>query len=192
MQMDNTLYLLVGKSASGKTTIANILEKKCGDRQVQSYTTRPPRYDGEIGHIFVNDTEFDHLGEMVAYTEYNGFRYGTTSEQLDQCNIYVVDVPGVETLLERYRAERPIVVMYFNANVRTRIDRMIDRSDSDATIVSRIYNDEETDWADELSKLIWHHKNNMDKNVEMYTIDANKSIECVLAQVLCHTMKDEV
>ena len=190
--MNKSLCLFVGKSSSGKTTIANILEKKCGDKQVQSYTTRLPRYEGEIGHIFVSDADFDKLGEMVAYTEYNGFRYGTTKEQLDECTIYVIDVPGVETLLERYTENRPIIVFYFDANIRTRIDRMIERGDSDAAIVSRIYNDEASDWSEELSKLVWHHKNNLEKNIEMYTIDANKSLECVLAQVICHTMKGEV
>ena len=100
--MDNTLYLFVGKSASGKTTVANFLEKKHGFKQVNSYTTRPPRYEGEIGHIFIDDGDFDELGELVAYTEYNGFRYGTTAEQLDKCQIYVIDVPGIKTLLEKY------------------------------------------------------------------------------------------
>ena len=129
--MDNTLYLFVGKSASGKTTVANFLEQKHGFKQVNSYTTRSPRYEGEIGHIFVSDEEFDNLEEIVAYTEYNGHRYGTTAEQLDQCQIYVVDVPGVKTLLERYKTNRQIMILYFGANICTRIHRMIDRGDSD-------------------------------------------------------------
>ena len=53
--MSEPLFLFVGKSASGKTTVANMLEEKHGHVQVQSYTTRPPRYEGEVGHIFVND-----------------------------------------------------------------------------------------------------------------------------------------
>ena len=55
--MNNPLFLFVGKSASGKTTIANRLEEKYNHIQVQSYTTRPPRYEGEVGHIFVTDDE---------------------------------------------------------------------------------------------------------------------------------------
>ena len=172
--MDNTLYLFVGKSASGKTTVANFLEKKHGFKQVNSYTTRPPRYDGEIGHIFVNDTEFDNLGEMVAYTEYNGFRYGTTAEQLDQCQIYVVDVPGVKTLLERYKTDRKIVILYFSTNVCTRINRMIDRGDSDMAIISRLLQDEKEDWSDKLNDVVWHNKayyNNIVYLFDMYADD---------------------
>lgn len=156
--MDNTLYLFVGKSASGKTSVANLLEKKYNLKQVNSYTTRPPRYEGEIGHIFVNDTEFDNLGELVAYTEYNGFRYGTTAEQLDQCQIYVVDIPGLNTLIEKYKTNRKIIVLYFSANISTRIHRMIDRGDSDMAIISRLLQDEKENWHDQLDDILLQHK----------------------------------
>lgn len=182
--MNSPLYLFVGKSASGKTTVADILCDKLGFEAIQSYTTRQKRYDGETGHTFITDEEFDKLQDIIAYTEYNGHRYCATKTQLDLADIYVVDVPGVETLLSKYQSDRQIVVIYFNANIRTRIDRMIERHDADMAIVSRIYNDEEFDWEQELSKLVWHYKNNEDKNVEMYTIDANHNLENVLMQVL--------
>ena len=181
--MNNPLYLFVGRSASGKTTVANILESVGKYTQVQSYTTRPKRTEDEIGHTFITDEEFDELQEIVAYTEYNGFRYCATKNQLDEVNIYVVDIPGVQTLLEKYDSDRPIVVMYFDANIRTRIDRMVNRHDCDTAIVSRIYNDEEIDWQNELNKLVWHYKNNESKNVEIHIVDANQNLENVLAQV---------
>lgn len=192
--MDKPLYLFVGRSASGKTTVANILESVGKYNQLQSYTTRPKRTEDEVGHIFISDKEFDKLENIIGYTEYNGHRYCSTVEQLDAADLYVIDVPGVETLLERYQNDRPVVVVYFDTNIRTRIDRMVDRHDCDAAIVSRIYNDEEFDWENELNKLVWHYKNNVGKNVAMYRIDANHSLESVLSQVtsLVHnTMEDE-
>lgn len=180
--MDNTLYLFVGKSASGKTTVANFLEKKHGIKQVNSYTTRPPRYEGEIGHVFVNNTEFDNLGEMVAYTEYNGFRYGTTAEQLDQCQIYVVDVPGVKTLLERYKTNRKIVILYFSTNVCTRINRMIDRGDSDMAIISRLLQDEKEDWCDNLNDIAWQYRAFYGREVCVYTMYADDDFTSVVAR----------
>ena len=176
----DTLYLFVGKSASGKTTVANFLEKKHNLKQVNSYTTRPPRYDGEIGHIFVNDTEFDNLGKMVAYTEYNGFRYGTTAEQLDQCQIYVVDVPGVKTLMERYKTDRKIAILYFSTNVCTRINRMIDRGDSDMAIISRLLQDEKEDWSGKLNSIVWTYKTCYGREVCMYTMYADDVLESVI------------
>lgn len=185
--MNNPLFLFVGKSASGKTTIANILEQEYGYKQVSSYTTRPPRYDGEIGHIFVNDIEFNNLGEMVAYTEYNGYKYGTTAEQLDQCSIYVVDVPGVETLLERYETNRQIVIIYFHATVYTRINRMLNRHDSDMSIISRLLQDEKDDWSFQLDSLVW------DRDVEYHTINAdlNQAEVLEMVQYYMNYMEDE-
>ena len=180
--MDNTLYLFVGKSASGKTTVANFLEKKHGLKQVNSYTTRPPRYDGEIGHIFVSDTEFDNLGEMVAYTEYNGFRYGTTAEQLDKCKIYVVDVPGVKTLLERYKTDRKIAILYFSTNVCTRINRMIDRGDSDMAIISRLLQDEKEDWHDELNSVVWRYYTFYSRTIYLFDMYADDDLASVVTR----------
>lgn len=77
------IYLIVGPSGSGKTTIANELKATYGYKAVESYTTRPPRYEGERGHIFVSDEEFDALGPIIERTqqslehatEYIGFLY---------------------------------------------------------------------------------------------------------------------
>ena len=180
--MHNPLYLFVGRSASGKTTIANVLEEQYSLRQVQSYTTRAPRYQGEIGHVFVTEEEFGHLTHIVSYTEYNGNKYCATSELLDQCDIFVVDPPGVETLLEKYNTDRPIVALYFDANVHNRIGRMINRGDSDMQIVSRLYVDEEYDWEQVLKKTVWNYKNNFNKDVELYTVNANMDLYNVLDQ----------
>jgi guanylate kinase len=182
--MNKPLFLFVGRSASGKTTIADILEQKYNHKQVYSYTTRPPRHEGEIGHNFVSEEEFDNLGELVAYTEYNGYKYGTTVEQLNECSIYVVDVPGVETLLQRYQTDRPICVLYFDATVYTRINRMLDRHDSDMSIISRLLQDEKSDWYNQLDSLVWRYYRILNKNIELHSVNANGNQTSVLEMVL--------
>lgn len=182
--MNKPLFLFVGKSASGKSTIANLLEQKYGYKQVQSYTTRPPRYDGEPGHIFVTKEEFGNLGELAAYTLYNGNEYGTTFQQLEECDIYVIDIPGVETLLQKDKIKRPICVIYFDTTVRTRINRMVERGASDMEIVSRLYHDEEYDWEKKLDSLIWHYTKIDNKDVELNLVNANDNKESVLELVL--------
>lgn len=178
--MNEPLFLLVGKSASGKTTIANMLERQFSYKQVSSYTTRRPRYHGEIGHVFVSNEEFDALGEMVAYTEYNSNRYGTTAEQLDQCQIYVVDVPGIATLLERYNTYRPIVAFYFDTTTYTRINRMLERGDGDMMIISRLLQDEKDDWYKQLESLICKYYLDGGRNVYLHKINANMDLQQVL------------
>ena len=174
--MAKHLYLMVGKSASGKTTVANELETY-GFSQLWSYTTRPKRYEFETGHTFISDDEFNKLKNIIAYTEYNGNKYCCTKEQIDAADVYVLDVPGVETLLKNYTTNRMITVFYFDASVRTRIERMINRGDSDNAIISRLYNDEASDWEDDLMQVIAQYGHN---NVRFVRIDANQSVDVVL------------
>ena len=188
--MNNQLFLFVGRSASGKTTVAEKLVETYGCVQVYSYTTRKPRFDGEIGHVFIDDNEFDNLGELVAYTEYNGFRYGTTAEQLDKCSIYVVDVPGVETLLRNYQTDRPIVIIYFDSTVYTRINRMLDRHDGDTQIIARLLQDEKDDWYRQLDSLVWHYAKLENRVINLYQVDANGNLSDVIEQVLYYINKE--
>ena len=182
--MNKPLYLFVGKSGSGKTTIANALELH-GYKQVQSYTTRPPRYDGELGHIFVNQDEFDKLEDLVAYTKYGDYEYCATSNQLDECDIYVIDIPGVRTLLKKYKNEsRPIRVIYFNTTVSTRIERMVDRGDSDHHIISRLHIDEKSDWWSDLLDMEEHYYCTKNRNFLCVYIDANNDKSSVLKDVI--------
>lgn len=182
--MSNPLYLFVGKSSSGKTTVASKLETM-GFRQVCSYTTRKPRYEGEIGHRFVSSKEFDNLGELAAYTLYDGFRYGVTFEQLNECDIYVIDVPGVKTLLEKCKNyNRSIRVIYFDATTYNRIIRMINRGDSNAQVVSRLLQDEKDDWYKQLDSLVWHYANNENMDVMLHSVDANQTLSAVMTQVV--------
>lgn len=181
--MNKPLFLFVGKSGSGKTFIAEWLEFEYGYKSVQSYTTRPKRYENETGHIFISDEEFDKLENLAAYTEYNGYRYCTTSSQLDKYDIYVIDVDGVETLLKNYtNKSRPIYIIYFDSTIRTRIDRMVDRGDSDHQIVSRLYNDEYENWDDELICVVDYVSD--DRVFGPTFVDANRSKEEVQQEVL--------
>lgn len=190
--MNDPLYLFVGRSSCGKTTIANVLEDKFGYKQVYSYCTREPRFEGEPGHIFVSEEEFNDLGELAAYTFYNGNHYGTTLEQLNKCNIYVVDIPGVESLLKKLVNDtRPICIFYFDASVYNRILRMIERGDSDSMILARLLEDEKFDWFKKLDSLIWHYNNIVGKNIELYSINANSSQKAVTELVLYYMRKHE-
>ena len=189
------LHLFVGPSASGKTSVANELEKietfGFSDKniltrvnlfkQVRSYTTRPPRYENEDGHVFITDEEFDKLTNIVAYTTYNGYRYCTTKEQLDAVNIYVVDIDGVHTLFGNYITERQIYIWYFDTSVITRINRMLDRHDSDSAIVSRLLNDESYDWYDKLNTLVDYYQTFKNKeNIQLDRVDADKQLHEVV------------
>ena len=177
--MNKPLFLLVGKSASGKTTIANMLEAD-GYNQIQSYTTRLPRYENEPGHVFITNEEYDKLENIMASTVYNGNCYCTTLDQIKAADLYVVDCNGVRTLLDNYeQINRPIHIILFEANTYCRIQRMLERGDSDTQIVGRLLVDEEHNWYEQLKETICEHN----VKVPIHSIDADNDMQNVYVQV---------
>ena len=135
------IYLLVGESGNGKTSVANELETQYGLTSIQSYTTRPKRSDHELGHVFITENEFDKLTGLVAYTKFNGFRYGTTEDQVEQHELYVIDPYGVEYFKTHYHGNKNPYIIYIYATLKDRILRMRDRGDADTQILQRLMND---------------------------------------------------
>ena len=68
--MNDTLYLIVGKSGSGKDTVINKVCELFNYTKVISYTTRPMRTPDENTHIFVTDKDFNMAKDIVAYTRF--------------------------------------------------------------------------------------------------------------------------
>lgn len=134
----NSILLLVGASGSGKTTVANELCQRYGLKQIDSYTTRPPRYHGEAGHIFVSDDEFDRLENLVGFTNYNGARYCATAAQVEACDVYVIDPAGVEFFRTAYRGSKTVFVAELLVPDDVREQRMYQRGDSEEQIRSRL------------------------------------------------------
>lgn len=125
--MSKNIILLVGKSASGKTTITNSLEKNFGFKSLQSYTTRPKRTTNETGHTFVTNEEFNNLKDICAYGEFGGYKYCATKEQVDNSDIYVIDAQGVEYFKKYYHGKRKPRVVYISISPIKRFIRLVKR-----------------------------------------------------------------
>lgn len=94
-------FLFIGRTASGKSSIAKAVCEKMGLTQVVSYTTRPMRKSEKNGsdHIFITDEEVSQYeNDIAAYTEINGYKYFTTYDVIDKADIYVIDPIGVDNL----------------------------------------------------------------------------------------------
>lgn len=122
--MDKKIVLLVSESGGGKSSIAKYCEKQYGLKELKSYTTRPPRFNGENTHTFISDEEFDGLTDIVAYTEFDGHRYCSTKQQIENCDIYTVDPDGVEYLKAHYTGDAKFVVVYLQVSEKERFERM--------------------------------------------------------------------
>ena len=94
-------FLFIGRTASGKSSIAKAVCEKMGLTQVVSYTTRPMRKSEKNGsdHIFISDEDVPkYENDIAAYTEINGYKYFTTYDVIDNADVYVIDPIGVDNL----------------------------------------------------------------------------------------------
>lgn len=138
----SVIYLVVGPSGSGKTTLINKLCQTYGYTAIESYTTRPKRFKNERGHTFVTDEEFDKLKDkLVAYTEFDGHRYGATIDQVEQNDFYVIDEDGVDYFYHHYPGNKRIIILYIDCNDEECARRMKARGDSDEQIQRRLNKD---------------------------------------------------
>ena len=139
----NKLLLIVGESGAGKTAVSNYLEENFGLKILPSYTTRPPRYEGEKGHIFISEKEFDNIDakDMIAPVKYHGHRYCATKQQVEENDIYVIDLDGLKNMQRNYKGNKNIKIIYIKASQEERKNRMIERGDSEDFANSRIRND---------------------------------------------------
>ena len=139
--MNEKIILLVGKSGSGKTTIAEYLENEYGLQNLKSYTTRNKRYQEENNHVFISYEEYLLLKDKIGVTNFNGHYYCSTRSQVDNADIYAVDPDGVYTLFKNYHGEKTPIVIYLDTNVFLRFYRMVKRGDSLYNAISRLHHD---------------------------------------------------
>ena len=125
------LLCVLGASGSGKSTLCAELEKRYGLKSIPSYTTRKPRFDGEQGHTFITENEFDNLKDILAYAKTDNCRYAVTKEMLENENysVYVVDTSGLLYLYDHYRGDRPLISVFIDSDVYDRFNRMVSRED---------------------------------------------------------------
>lgn len=111
-------------------------------KSIESYTTRPPRYEGETGHIFVSDKEYETMkNDMVAYTVFNGYKYWATNNQVEDADIYIIDPAGVEYFKKHYKGNKQVVTVELLAQKKVRYKRMRGRGDSWMQAKKRLMHD---------------------------------------------------
>lgn len=138
--------VIVGKSASGKSTIANILSEDFKYKKAVTTTTRPIR-DGEVegeDYNFITDEQFTDMlkrGEFLEWAEYRGWRYGTPKSELDKGDntIFVLNPQGLKAFKE---LGIDCISFYVEVESGLRVLRQLDRGDDRKEIERRYFTDE--------------------------------------------------
>lgn len=126
------MIVLVGESASGKSSIEKELVCKHGYKKITSYTTRPPRcaeVDGQDYH-FISKDEFDELvknGFFAEYASYNGWNYGTAEKDCLDDRVAVLTPHGLRQM--RKVPGLNITACYINVPRRDRLIKILLRGD---------------------------------------------------------------
>ena len=97
------LITITGQSGAGKDTVARMLSEMGGYNVLCSYTTRPKR-EREINgaeHYFVEKCNVPR-DKMLAYTQYGGYEYWVTIDQVTDKAIYVIDEDGLQVLCKKF------------------------------------------------------------------------------------------
>lgn len=138
-----TKYLVLGKSGSGKSTLVNEICSKYNYKAIDSYTTRPPRYNNEKGHVFTNENTYlkhKQNNTVCGFTEFNGYKYWATFEQLEEADFYIIDKKGIDFLKSINNNGYKLVVLYITIPIYKRLWRLYKRDGLKKT-VSRFIND---------------------------------------------------
>ena len=141
------VFCLIGKSASGKDTLAKAINKELGIPIAVSCTTRPMR-EGEVQnreYHFLTDEEFHKREyiEMREYKVYNGdtWYYGYSKDEFDEDCIAIVDVEGFHALSEYFGVDN-VHAFYVYAQEETLVKRLIKRGDNPSEIKRRLADDD--------------------------------------------------
>lgn len=139
------MVILVGESASGKSSIEKELKDRYGYKKIVSYTTRDIR-KGEIDGVdyhYITEERFDKLDNQGFFAEktiYNGWHYATAKEDCTDDSVIVVNPHGLRQL--KQIKDLHIISFYIKVSEHERLIRIAKRGDNIMEIFRRIISDQ--------------------------------------------------
>lgn len=130
---EHVIILLVGKTNSGKSSLAKKLCERMGLSQLISQTTRPKRSEADTDHTFVTMDEYIRAkenGEIAIDTEIAGNYYYATIKQLYNADLYTINPEALNRLLALDLPNIKFVTVYISCPDHLREERAIKRGDN--------------------------------------------------------------
>lgn len=142
-------FLILGRTASGKDTLASILTYKYGWKFVKSYTTRPKRFDSEDTHIFISEKDCDEIvsDNIIANTVINNYKYFATRQQLEEADAYIIDPVGLESLLEKMKDTKFMIIYLYPCDLASQRVHALERGSSEESVFNNRYSSEDGQFA---------------------------------------------
>lgn len=128
------MIVIVGESASGKSTLQNMfVENNKRYRKIVTYTTRPARIgerDG-VDYHFVTNEEFDKMtanGEFIEHAQYRDWNYGTARKDCENDDMIAVLTPSGLRALRRSGFH--VISVYLKVDRKSRMIKLLSRGDN--------------------------------------------------------------
>lgn len=143
------ILILMGKTASGKDTIAKELTSNYKFGKIITYTTRPPRPNEKDGvdYYFISQLDFqkkikaDFFVEWKVYqSAFGDWYYGTAFKDLKQDSVLILTPTGVKDLAKNTICQFRTVLI--DAPKEVRLQRLMERGDEYAEALRRLEHDE--------------------------------------------------
>ena len=138
------LYVIMGKSSTGKDTVYRKIVEKTDVTTITMYTTRPMRVGETDGreYYFIDEddlAEFDRDGRIIELRAYNTvhgiWKYLTVDDgqinlETDNRYLIIATIEAYEKYLAYYGKDI-VVPIYIEVDDRTRIHRALQREDAE-------------------------------------------------------------
>lgn len=127
------MIILVGESASGKSSIEKHLVDNYGYNKIVSYTTRAPR-EGEVDGVdyhFISVEQFYKLKGEMFFAEtamYNNWHYGVAKEDCTDDKVAVLTPHGLRQVSKLPNVN--VISFYISVPRRDRLIKILQRGDN--------------------------------------------------------------
>ncbi len=186
------IYVILGKTASGKTTIVDYISKEKWINRIVTYTSRPMRKkekNGETYH-FVTKEEFEALIQSGFFAEWRSYDtvdgvwyYGSSidSYDTDEDRIIILNPDGFSKIKNILEPEK-VKSIYVYSNIKTIRNRLKKRGDKKEEAERRIEHDliDFKGLENEVDKIVYNNEDNdIDDIVQkiLSYITENKQVE---------------
>ena len=126
------MIVLIGESASGKSSIEKYLADNYGYKKIVSYTTRQPR-EGEVNGVdyhFISVSQFKRLKVQGFFAEtatYNNWHYGVAKKDCTDDKVAVLTPHGLRQISKIGNIN--IISFYIHIPRRDRLIKILQRGD---------------------------------------------------------------